>query len=180
MLAKIRVIKFHAWGHKTIVAEVKLEFLPKHATALHSYLSQQFLWVFHGVASLHKEGLLRQSLPHFCVLNLPCSCSSAYLCKKVKLEKLGGRRNLTLMPVVLSLLAGICLSLTYVMGFSSSLWRHVYIEVVSAKLLRLWCSCKGGSVSLNQLRMFSPPYILDSALYPGSVEKECVPENLEV
>lgn len=60
---------------------------------------------------------LRQSLPHFCMSNLPCSCSSAYLCKKLKLEKLGGRQNLTLMPVVLLLLAGICLPLTYMLGF---------------------------------------------------------------
>lgn len=67
--------------------------------------------------SLQGKTRLRQSLSHFCVLNLPCSCSSAYLCRKLKLEKLRGRQNLTLMPVVLLLLAGICLPLMYVLDF---------------------------------------------------------------
>lgn len=143
----------------------------------YSYLSQQFSWAFHSVSSLHKECPFRESFTHICMLNLPCSCSSAYLCKKVKLEKLGGRQNLTLMPVVLLLLADIYLPLTYVLGFSPFLWRNVYTEVVSAKLLLLWCSCQGGSVSLNHLWVFSPPHVLDSALYPGLVEKKCVPER---
>jgi len=81
------------------------------------------------------------------------------------------------MPVVLSLLAGIYILLMYVLGFSPSLWRCVYIEVVSAKLILLSCSCKGGSVSLNHLWVSSPPCVLDSALCPGFVEKKCVPES---
>lgn len=112
MLAKIRVIKSHAWGHKTIIAEVKLDSLPKRAPAVHSYLSQQCLWVSHRATSLCKEGPLTQSVPHFCTLNLPCSCSSPYLCTEVKLEKLGVSQNLTLMPAVLWLCAAIYLPWT--------------------------------------------------------------------
>lgn len=33
-------------------------------------------------------------------------------------------------------------------------------------------------MSLNQLHVSSPPYVLDSALYPGLVEKKRVPESV--
>lgn len=112
MLAKIRVIKSHAWGHKTIIAEVRLESIPKHAAAVHSYLSQQGLCISQRETSPYKEGPLTQFVPHFCTLNLPCSCSSAYLCTKVELEKLGISQNLTLMAAVLWLCAGIYLPWT--------------------------------------------------------------------
>lgn len=109
------------------------------------------------------------------MLNLPCSCSSAYLCTKVKLERLGCRWNLTLVPVVLLLLAGTSSPLMYVLGFSPSLWGRVYIEAVSAK--HSYCWDAAARVSLNRLWVFSPPYVLDTALYPAVVEKKDVPES---
>lgn len=41
-----------------------------------------------------------------------------------------------------------------------------------------WHSCKGGSKSLNQLRVSSALYVLGSALYFGLVEKNCVQERM--
>lgn len=49
----------------------------------------------------------------------------------------GGRQNLTPVPVVLLLLAAVCFPLTYVLVFFPSLWGHVCIEAVSAKPLLL-------------------------------------------
>lgn len=111
MLAKIRVIKcLRTLGS---YCRSQAESLPRCAPAVHSCLSQQCLWVSHGAPSLCKEGPLTQSAPHFCTLHLPCSSSSAYLCTKVKVEKLRVSQNLTLMPAVLWLCAGICLLWTF-------------------------------------------------------------------
>ena len=117
------------------------------------------------------------------MLNLPCSSSSAYLYKKTEVGKAGvrGRQNLTLMPVALLLLAGICLPLIYVLVVFPSLWGHIYIGAVYASLLLLlwyWYSCKGGSEGLNQLGVSSGLYVLDSALYLGLVEKNHVQERM--
>lgn len=155
ILPKIRVIKPHAWGHKTIIGEVKLESLPKRAPAVHSYLSQQCLWVSCRATSLCKEGPLTQPALHFCTLNLPCSCSSLYLCTEVKLEKLGVSQNLSLMPDVLWLCAGIYLPWTCWV-FRLPLGHIATLKWFLQNFCCLWCSCKGGTVSLNQLWGFSP------------------------
>lgn len=93
----------------------------------------------------------------------------------------GGRQSLTLMPIVLLLLAGICLPSMYMLVVFPSLWGHIYIEAVYANLLLLlWCwySCKGARESLNQLRVSSALYVLDSALYLGLMEKNRVQERM--
>lgn len=113
MLAKIRVIKCHAWGHQTIIAEVKLESLPRCAPAVHSYLSQQCSWVPIEQLLCARKGPLHSLPPISAPWVLPCGCSSAYLCTKVKLEKLGVSQNLALMcSPVLWLCAGMNLPRT--------------------------------------------------------------------